>query len=555
MKIFKLILLFVFFISGCFHLQSQVLQEWTQRYAGAIDSSDRGVQIACDAAGSVYVLALSQGSMTRTDFALIKYSSAGAQQWVQRYNSPGNGYDTPVDMVLDAAGNIYVTGYSLISGILNYDITTIKYNISGSLQWVKTYNGTASAEDRPSGIAVDPSGNVYVTGYTNSTGSSDDYITIKYNSSGTEEWVKKYNGPGNGSDKAVGLVLDNSGNICISGYSPGSGTGLDIATIKYNPAGTELWLKRYTAAGSNNEFARAIANDPQGNIYVTGSATVGFNRDYLTIKYNSLGDTLWTKKYDGPDADTDEAYYIAVHDTNNIYISGYSYSSSTAEDIATVKYNSMGVQQWAIRYDGPGGDGSSGPRGLQEDFVSGIALDNSGSVYITGTAYFITGLHDYITIKYDPSGVQKWIQTYNGQSNDDDGAFSIALDNSGNVFVTGYSVFSAANNDDCVTIKYSQPIGISNISNEIPSVYSLSQNYPNPFNPATNIKFSIPVPGNVKLIVFDMLGREIKTLVNGNLNARTYSAYWDASQFSSGIYFYRIEAGPFSETGKMILVK
>lgn len=98
-------------------------------------------------------------------------------------------------------------------------------------------------------------------------------------------------------------------------------------------------------------------------------------------------------------------------------------------------------------------------------------------------------------------------------------------------------------------------IGISTISSEIPDNFSLSQNYPNPFNPTTNIKFAIPKSGFVKLTVFDMLGREVETLVNENLNAGTYNADWNASKFSSGVYFYMIETEGFTETKKMILTK
>ena len=551
------VLIFLIIALSGVQIYSQVSQQWAQRYTGAIDSSDVGVSIKCDAQGNLYVLATSQGSMTKTDLAVIKYNSSGVQQWVQRYNSPSNNSDNAIDMALDAAGNIYITGYSLISGFVNTDIVTIKYNNSGAQQWVKTYNGTAGNEDRPTGIVVDQAGNVYVTGNTNSTGSSDDYVTIKYSSSGTEEWVKKYNGTANGSDKAMGIVLDNSGNICVSGYGPGTGTGTDIATIKYSPAGTELWVKRYTATGTNNELARKIGADNNGNIYVTGSGTVANNMDFLTIKYTGAGDTAWTRKYDGPDADTDFGYHIAVFDSNNIYVSGTSYGSGTSEDIATVKYNSAGVRQWAVRYDGPGGDGynNGNVRGLQEDFVNGLALDSDGNLYLTGTAYFNESRHDYLTIKYDPTGKQKWIQFYDGQISNEDGGNSIVLDNSGNIYVTGYSSFSSSNNYDCITIKYSQTIGISNISSEVPPSYSLSQNYPNPFNPVTNIKFAIPTSGFVKLVVFDMMGREVETLVNDNLAAGTYKADWNASNFSSGVYFYKLQAGEFTEIRKMVLVK
>jgi hypothetical protein len=97
--------------------------------------------------------------------------------------------------------------------------------------------------------------------------------------------------------------------------------------------------------------------------------------------------------------------------------------------------------------------------------------------------------------------------------------------------------------------------GVMLQNNHIPSSYSLFQNYPNPFNPVTNIRFSIPNSGFVKLAVFDMLGREAETLVNGSLNPGTYNADWDASGYSSGVYFYRLDAEDYSEVKKMVLVK
>lgn len=98
-------------------------------------------------------------------------------------------------------------------------------------------------------------------------------------------------------------------------------------------------------------------------------------------------------------------------------------------------------------------------------------------------------------------------------------------------------------------------VGINPISGVVPGVYSLAQNYPNPFNPTTNIKFGLPVSGNVKLVVFDILGREVATLVNEFKSAGEYVADFDASAFSSGVYFYRLESGSFVETKRMLLVK
>jgi Outer membrane protein Omp28/Secretion system C-terminal sorting domain len=98
-------------------------------------------------------------------------------------------------------------------------------------------------------------------------------------------------------------------------------------------------------------------------------------------------------------------------------------------------------------------------------------------------------------------------------------------------------------------------IGINNLGNGIPSSFSLSQNYPNPFNPSTNFKFNLPNQSFVTLRVFDMLGREVALLANGRFDAGSYLVDWDASEFTSGVYFYTLNAGDYSETKKMMLIK
>ena len=103
--------------------------------------------------------------------------------------------------------------------------------------------------------------------------------------------------------------------------------------------------------------------------------------------------------------------------------------------------------------------------------------------------------------------------------------------------------------------KYGIPIGIQNINSEIPGKFSLSQNFPNPFNPVTNIEFSVPKRGLVKLVVFDMLGREVETLLNKLTEAGTYRADWNASKYPSGVYFYKLQTEGFIETKRMVLIK
>src|SRR5206468_5506902 len=96
--------------------------------------------------------------------------------------------------------------------------------------------------------------------------------------------------------------------------------------------------------------------------------------------------------------------------------------------------------------------------------------------------------------------------------------------------------------------------GISS-RNELPTVFKLYNNYPNPFNPETNIKYDVPVNSFVKLVIFDVLGKEITRLVNEQKSPGRYDIVWNASNYASGPYFYKIEAGDFVEMKKMILVK
>ncbi len=98
-------------------------------------------------------------------------------------------------------------------------------------------------------------------------------------------------------------------------------------------------------------------------------------------------------------------------------------------------------------------------------------------------------------------------------------------------------------------------IGITPIQGEVPTSFSLEQNYPNPFNPSTEIRFGIPHSAFVKLTVLNLLGQEVEVLTSGQLNAGSYVADWNASDYPSGIYFYRLEAGTFMDTKRMILIK
>ena len=140
-------------------------------------------------------------------------SDSVRQEWLAAYASGmAASEDYGVAVARDANGNVYVAGYGDSSTTGN-DILTIKYSNTGIKQWKVRYNGSSNGEDRPSKIAVDASGNVYVAGYSEGSGTRYDYVTLKYNSNGLQQWAVRYNGPANGDDIATALAFDGLGNV------------------------------------------------------------------------------------------------------------------------------------------------------------------------------------------------------------------------------------------------------------------------------------------------------------------------------------------------------
>lgn len=421
-------------------LAQSVDTAWVRRYNGAVNSGDAAYAIEVDNAGNVYVTG---GAFA--GYATLKYDSQGNEVWVKSYNGPGNGNDVAYAIALDNSGNVYVTGYSDGNGT-GVDYATIKYDSQGNQLWVERYNGPGNSSDTAFALAVDNSGNIYVTGTSYGSGTYQDYATIKYDSLGNQLWVKRYNGPGNYNDEALAIATDKSGNVYICGWGWGGGTYYDYATVKYDSQGTELWIKRYTGPANSYDYAYDIAVDDSENAYVTGqSYTNGQWEDYATIKYDSQGNEVWVERYNGPSNDYDIAHALAVDDSGNIYVTGASYEIGSSADYTTIKYNSQGTQLWVQRYD----DSASA------DFALALAIDNSGNVYVTGESYLSGHWQDYATVKYDPQGNQLWAERYNGPANSIDRALAIAIDDSGNVYATGWSD-GKGTRTDYATIKYVQ---------------------------------------------------------------------------------------------------
>ncbi|MGB8656473.1 MAG: SBBP repeat-containing protein [Candidatus Zixiibacteriota bacterium] len=561
LKALKMVLGIVLLLCASPSFAESVDTAWVRMYNGPGNNEDHASAIEVDGSGNVYVTGYGKGSGTDYDYATIKYYSNGDTAWVRRYNGPGNIDDAAYGLSVDGSDNVYVTGASYGLGT-SYDYATIRYFPNGDVAWVQRYNGPANSDDDAIAIAVDDSSYVYVTGSSKVSETDWDYATIKYYPNGDTVWVRRYNGPGNSYDNASALAVDDSGYVYVTGYSEGSGTRYDYTTIKYTPGGDTVWVRRYNGPGNSDDYPNAIAIDGSKDVYVCGYSYGDVTEDdYAVIKYYPNGDTAWVRRYNGLYNSTDNAYAMVLDHSDNIYVTGSSYTGDDNTDYATIKYNSEGDSLWARLYEGPGNS---------DDVARAIAVDDSDNIYVTGGSYGGIGTdNDFATIKYHPNGDTAWIIRYNSPANNSDAASAIAVDDSGNVYVTGTS-YNALTYTDYTTIKYvKKPSAVKDEaeSSGSPSEFTLSQNYPNPFNPSTTIHYTVhrpqstarsPVPTTLR--IYNVLGEVVRTLVNENKHPGSYSVQWDGKNDKgersvSGVYFYQLKVGDQILANKMVLLK
>ena len=360
---------------------------WSRRFNGPGNGDDFASGMAIDTAGYIYVAGESYtGSATGLDLALLKYSPAGQILWQRTYGAPGNGPEKALAIALDSSGNIYVTGTSL------NDFVTLKFLPNGDTIWVRRF-GYAGI-DEPVGVAVDGSGNVYVGGTVNYGGSAADFALVKYAANGDSLWSQSYDGPDGLADEATALVVDRQNRPLISGSSMGSGSGMDFALAVFDSAGNFLWDFRYNGPGNSTDFALSLAVDDSGFAQLAGqSMGAGSGPDFAAMRLTLNGDTVWCQRYNGPANSADAAYAVVIDKTGRIYAGGPSVQDGTDYDFISIRYHPDGRELWDEHYAGPGGG---------DDIIRAIVPDDSGYVFAVGESFGTGGNYDYVAVKFAP---------------------------------------------------------------------------------------------------------------------------------------------------------
>lgn len=513
-------------------------------------SNAKGTAVTIDSEGNSYVTGYVYESATLNDIITIKYNPIGDTLWARSYNGDFNRNDEGTGICVDAIGNVYVVGFAEYNS-KSIDVVVLKYTSNGVLDWSMPYSKTTDPlEDKGLAIAADLYGNVYITGYTTNYDGKKDIFVNKYNSDG-RIWTSELEDGGTGLDaQGLSIAVSSSGYVYVAGFTTNASNTEDIAVIKYNSSGAKQWMQKINGNANQSDKAWGIVVDELDNCFITGYVTNSVSGvDCYTAKLNSSGTIVWGKNYIGSGNQSDKAWGIVVDTDGSVYITGETTDASLNINYLTAKYSSTGNLIWNSSYNGTGNG---------EDVASSIGLLGTNSVVVTGKSWGTTDTYDYATVRYNSAtGTQNQVNIYSFTGTSSDVAMDIAVTPNNKVLITGFSELVI---DNTANMSYISTMAIDwgselLTTNNTPGSYTLHQNYPNPFNPSTTIKFDLATGNNVKLAIYDILGRENAVLVNQYLTAGSYSINFTNSNLASGIYFYRLSAGSFTDIKKMTLVK
>lgn len=443
-------------------------KQWTKQL-GVSGSSTYGSALAIDSSGNVFVAGHTVGNLdgnTGTgsfDFYVTKYNTTGAKLWTKQLGAGGGAQTYGYAATADAAGNVFVTGYTggSLDGQTNSGFNSAyitKYDSSGTKQWTRLLD-VSSGMTYGYGLATDSSGNILLTGSTDTaidsntqTGATDVFVA-KYNPTGTRLWSKQL-GASSANVQGSGAATDSSGNIFVIGSTSRGLDGntfigpQDLFLIKYSSSGSKYWTMQkgsYTGSGGTVDTG-AAATDSSGNVFVAGNTDVGLDgntltgtTDFYVTKYSASGARLWTKQLGTSSQDT-KAYGVATDSSGNVFVTGLTTGPLDGNsligdvDYFITKYNSSGVKQWTKQL------GKSS--GFAQTYA--IATDSAGNFYVAGRTdsgldgNTVTGNFDLFVVKFNSSGTRQWTRQM-GVSGRSASAYGVATDSSGNVFVVGQS--------------------------------------------------------------------------------------------------------------------
>ncbi len=569
------ILISVFMLLGNLSIAQRTSIIWQSFYDGPLHREDYFKHLVVDNEGNVYVLCGTKGDVSNydQDITTYKINTSGQVVWEKHYNGSGsNSLDDPRDIVYDRA-----SGAVICMGRLKDDgIVVIKYDLTGNTQWTYT---APSTDDDVYSMCVDDQGNIYLGGKSRDTESANyNSLLTKLSPDGTEMFrlFNQYGGTSSTWYSEFNKIIpDGSGNILAAGNcKTTNGNQNSSIIVKFSSGGGEIWeyahLSDSVLVGSYTQTG--VCFDHAGNVYTSGFNSQGDNNynDAIVIKLNlNSGSVYWTKKVDGGNVGYDYVKSIHCDQVGGIYLSTYSRFMAANASTVLIKMNaSNGDVLWKKEIT------SFGQTGNGRYTYNDILVEDDGTFYVAKPHIL------YNVTKYNNDGDTIWTKRLVGSfigsvgsSNWMDKYQTTIIKGADDKIYFGCTGTESSLNQDTtdviITCLSEVPTGINDERNILPNDFALEQNYPNPFNPTTKIKYTIstspqspPYQGGeakqgwlVQLKVFDVLGNEIATLVDGYKPAGNYDIDFDASNLTSGVYLYQLKVGGFNQTKKMLLLR
>jgi hypothetical protein len=429
------------------------------------------------------------------------------------------------------------------SDVAGGDMYLIKTDAFGDTLWTRTFGG--DRDDGAWSAEQTKDGGYVLAGYTWSFAADRGlhlYI-VKTDSVGEEQWQHIYDITG----KAHSIKQTLDGGYIVAGDVEGNRS--DLLLLKIDSNGDLIWQRSY--GGYFNEEGHSVLQTADGG-YVAAGYTFSFgsgNRSVYMIRTDSNGDTLWTRTYSKHK--NSSANCIQETFDDGFILTGYTdIGGRDNSDIYLIKTDSNGDSLWTKAY------GDSGTLKL------GASVDETydGGYIIAGQNVKgrFGGEMDVYLLKTDSSGNTLWTRTFGKIGEDYANCVQQTLD--GGYIITG---LVNKNGRDFYLIKTNEN-GLTTrrepVLNYAPVQFSLAQNYPNPFNPTTTIDYALAKEGHVRIEIYDILGRHIKTLVKTTQDAGQYQTSWNGTnemniQVAAGVYFYKMQVGDFVAVNKLVLVK
>ena len=452
--------------------------------------------------------------------------------WVEQVGQ-GNYPDLP---------GLILAGCTKSYGQVHNDVLLIKTDGDGNTEWARTYGDS----NNDAGFCVKPtsdSGFVVCGFFTGGGRSTSDGYIIKTDASGDTVWTRRYGG--SGSESFAEITQTSDGGYIAAGYKTEPDEyHTDVYVVKTDSVGAVMWSREY-GRPLFADHAKSILQTSDGGYIICGvRGGIETAFDVWLIKTDSGGNVEWNRTYGG--GGYDAGYSVDQTSDGGYIVAGYKTMlvAPYHHDLYLVKTSSDGTVQWERTY------GESG-----SDYANSVRETPDGGLIAAGLMETpVQGGCDIYVVKTDGNGDLQWFGTMS--INGVDVGYCVRQTDDGNFVIAG-SAFTFDYIFDAFLMKISPGyVGIEDDMSEfVPGKFITSLNYPNPFNSTTTIRFSLHEPSEVTIDIYDLLGREVETLSRGYRPAGSHQVVWNADKFPSGFYFYRIEAGEYSESREMLYLK